>query len=434
MIQPLRDGFRENLVFKTIHQRKDETTYPVEVHLQLMGNEYPPVFAAIIQDTTGTDRRESQLQQLQKMEAIGQLTGGIAHDFNNLLTIIIGNNELLMDLLPDDDLQRGLLTDATSAAEEGAKLTSQLLTFARRQPLNPKVINLNDLISEMTDMLRRILGETIDLRTMLAPELRSALADPGQVHNALLNLTINARDAMSDGGELVIETSNADLDVDAAGERMEVEPGRYVRVSVRDTGIGMSQEVRDRVLEPFFTTKETGEGTGLGLSMVHGFAKQSGGFLEVYSEEGFGTAISVYLPDAAEREETTQDINDLATSSKSIGATVLVVEDDERVRAITIKRLEHLGYKTVEAESGPQALEILAERTDIDVVFTDMVMPGGMTGTDLIETVRENYPDIKLLVTSGYAEDGIIPNNGTIWLRKPYSLQQMAETFRKVLS
>ncbi len=433
LIEPLRSGNKELLVFKTVHQRKDGSTYPVEVHLQLMRNENPPVFIAIIQDITEIEHRESQHRQSQKMEAIGQLTGGIAHDFNNLLTVIVGNNELLADMIGDDETMRDLLDDATSAAEHGAQLTSQLLAFARQQPLDPQIINLNDVLQEMSDMLRRTLGETISFRTIFEAKLSNTLADPVQVHNALLNLAINARDAMPDGGELIIETSNADLDADAADARGDAEPGHYVRVSVRDTGVGMPPEIRSRILEPFFTTKGVGKGTGLGLSMVHGFAKQSGGFLEVYSEAGYGTAISFYLPRVIEDGTGNVEDDEHEPAATAKGETILVVEDDPRVRKITVKRLEHLGYQTIEAETGKQALEILAKPNEIDVVFTDMVMPGGMTGGELLEQVSRTYPTMKKLITSGYAEDGTIPNEGTRWLRKPYSIQEMAEAFQELL-
>lgn len=433
LLKPLNDGSVELMVFKTVHQRRDGTTYPVEVHLQLMADEDPPLFLAVIQDISDIEKHEEQLRQSQKMEAIGQLTGGIAHDFNNLLTIIIGNNELLAALLEGDEGKLELLDEATSAAEHGAQLTRQLLAFARQQPLDPHVVDLNQIIDEMVDMLRRTLGENILLSTIIERDLKQTLVDPVQTHNALLNLAINARDAMPDGGDLIIETSNVVLDADAAQERQDALAGNYVRVSVRDTGTGMSDEVRNRVLEPFFTTKGLGKGTGLGLSMVHGFAKQSGGFLEIYSEEGYGTAISFYLPvdvsGTDPQEEREQDI-DLKTPHQEI---ILVVEDDKRVRKITLKRLEHLGYETIEAESGQQALDVLAQRSDISLVFTDMIMPGGMTGGELLEQVSQKYPLIKKLIASGYAEDGVIPNNGTKWLQKPYSIQEMADTLRQLL-
>ncbi len=433
LLEPLRNGEKERLVFKTRHRRKDETTYPVEVHLQLMRRGMAPIFLAIIQDITEMERREAQLRQSQKMEAVGQLTGGIAHDFNNLLTVIIGNHELLGDLI-SEELPRALLDDATSAAEHAAQLTSRLLAFARQQPLAPQIIDLNALIEEMSDMLERTLGGNVRLRSILDSELRPTLADPAQVHNAILNLTINARDAMPEGGDLIIETSNVDIDADAASIRSEASPGRYVRLSVRDTGSGMSVETQARILEPFFTTKEPGKGTGLGLSMVHGFAKQSGGFMEVYSELDFGTAISFYLPDAEDVAESAADDDSSSNQSTNSSKTVLVVEDDERVLAITLKRLDHLGYRTIAAESGKQALDVLLEGREVDLVFSDMVMPGGMSGGELLDEVKTRFPHIKTLITSGYSEDGLIPNHGARWLRKPYSIQQLANAIRDILS
>jgi two-component system cell cycle sensor histidine kinase/response regulator CckA len=439
--QPERQIVREAMAAKVPVQvtvrnyRKDGTLFMEELTISPVRNEHGEVTHMIgtQRDITAKLDIEERLLQSQKMEAIGQLTGGIAHDFNNLLTIIIGNQELLADRLADDAFAQSLLGDATEAAESGAKLTGQLLSYSRQQSLDPKSIDLNRFVLDMADMLNRTLGETIKFGTKLAPDLGKALADPAQLHNALLNLSINARDAMPDGGHLTIETSNLAIDADMAKERSEVQPGQYVRVSVSDTGMGMSPEIRDRVLEPFFTTKELGKGTGLGLSMVHGFAKQSGGHLEIYSEVDLGTTMSLYLPHAGRPAEQKAKA-DLSTSTASTGLeTVLVVEDDPRVRKTTVSRLQHLGYKTVEAETGRAALDILAQSATIDVVFTDMVMPGGMTGADLLEKVRELYPDIKRLGASGYAELGVMPNDGTIWLRKPYSLQEMSETFRRLL-
>jgi PAS domain S-box-containing protein len=433
VIKPLRDGAEELLVFETRHRRKDGSTYPVEVHLQLMATETPPVFAAVIQDISEAQRREAILRQSQKMEAIGQLTGGIAHDFNNLLTIILGNHELLEGRLADDPRQRKLLNAATGAAQRGAQLTNQLLSFARQQALAPEVMDINALVEDMMEMMHRTLGEAIELEAVLGSDLRKTLADPAQVHNALLNLTINARDAMPNGGKLIIETSNADLDAEAAKMRPDAVPGRYVRLSVQDTGTGMPPEVQERVFDPFFTTKEQGKGTGLGLSMVHGFAKQSGGHIDLYSELGYGTAISLYLPDANDDNGTKGESAAPSLSNGVANETVLVVEDDANVREITVTRLEHLGYKVIEAETGQKALDLLAAGAAVDVMLTDMVMPGGMTGAELSRIVRANYPDIKIVITSGYAEESTRPSDGTPWLRKPYALLELATTLREVL-
>lgn len=307
------------------------------------------------------------------------------------------------------------------------------MAFARQLPLNAKVIDLNDLVRTMTDMLKRTLGETIQISTELAPELGKTMADPAQVHNALLNLAINARDAMPEGGKLTIETSNIDLNTEAAEMRVDASPGHYVRLSVRDTGVGMPDDVRARVFEPFFTTREKGKGTGLGLSMVHGFAKQSGGHLDLYSEVGHGTAVSLYLPDAGNDAEANTDGAAPSSPDDARGETVLVVEDDPRVRKITVRRLKHLGYQIIEAESGPGALDLLSQSNPVDVLLTDMVMPGGMTGFDLVREVRKTYPDIKVALTSGYAEDGTMPDDGTPWLRKPYTLHELAGALRQLL-
>lgn len=431
ILRPLHDGTQDILVFKTLHQRKDGSTYPVEVHLQLMRTESPAVFAAIIQDITEMERREAILLQSQKMEAIGQLTGGIAHDFNNLLSVIIGNNELLGRRLEDPRLCR-LLDNSTGAAERAAQLTSQLLTFARQQPLEPQIIDPNELVLEMMDMLQRTLGETIELEAILAPNIGRMLADPVQVHNALLNLAINSRDAMPSGGRLIIETSNVELDESAVKSRADAEPGHYVRLSVRDTGTGMTPEICARVLEPFYTTKEQGKGTGLGLSMVHGFAKQSGGHVDVYSELGLGTAISLYLPNAS--AAPVMQLNNVPEQeATAIGETVLVVEDDPNVREVTIDRLEHLGYSIIEAENAQQALDRLEAGAKVDVLLSDVVMPGGITGVELVDEVRRKYPNIKAILSSGYAPDANAGVPRTPWLRKPYTLSELSQTLRQVL-
>jgi CheY-like chemotaxis protein len=373
------------------------------------------------------------LRQSQKMEAIGQLTGGVAHDFNNLLTVVLGNNELLAGRLGEDERSRKLLNASTGAAERGAQLTSQLLSFARQQPLDTKVINVNDLISGMQEMLQRTLGETVKLKLALAGDLGKTQVDPNQLHNAVLNLSINARDAMPNGGQLIFETSNVDFDPETAQKRVDAKPGQYVRLTVSDTGTGMPADVQTRVFEPFFTTKKQGKGTGLGLSMVHGFAKQSGGHLDLYSEVGHGTTISLYLPDATETGQVSSPDDTPSKTKDAGGETVLVVEDDAGVRDVTVARLEHLGYQCIEAETGQQALDVLEDEHTVDVVLTDMVMPGGMTGAELVRHVREKYPEMKVVFTSGYAEGAQLPVDGAPWLRKPYTLTDLARTLRELL-
>lgn len=415
--------------------RKDGSRFISEVIISPIRDKTDKVthFVGVQNDVTARIDMEDRLRQSQKMDAIGQLTGGIAHDFNNLLTIIIGNNELLADRLPKDEFLAALLDDASEAAESAAQLTAQLLSSARQQNLDPKAIELNGLVDSLTDMLSRTLGETISLSTKLAPSLAKPFADPSQVHSALLNLAINARDAMPQGGELTIETSEVFFDAETTDDRVGVEPGRYVRLSVSDTGKGMPPDIRDRVLEPFFTTKERGKGTGLGLSMVHGFAKQSGGHLEIYSEPDIGTTVSLYLPEVDGKGSVTADVVEHVQATQETGETILVVEDDARVRKSTINRLSHLGYKTLQAETGPEALEVLADASNVDLVFTDMVMPGGMTGAELAVKIGRLYPTIKVVIASGYAEQSTVPSDGTPWLRKPYTLKDLSAMLRQSL-
>ena len=387
--------------------------------------------------TRELEQQQEVLRQAQKMEAVGQLTGGVAHDFNNLLTAILGNLEMLEMWHGGDERSGKAISQAQEAADLGAELTGRLLAFARRQPLDPKAVSLSDIVLEMSDLLSRTLGETIEINTVLANPLSDALVDPIQVQNALLNLAINARDAMPDGGKLTIETANVILDEDYARDHAEVTVGDYVLLSVTDNGIGMASDIRTRVFEPFFTTKSVGKGSGLGLSMVYGFVKQSGGHIRLYSEAGHGTAISLYFPKA-------QGITDAAAAAeteeampRARGEVVLVVEDEPRVRQVTVQRLETLGYEVLEAESGPAALDRLADSSAVDLVFTDVVMPGGMTGRDLAEEIRERYPQIKVMLTSGYAEEAGIASDASgdsiVWLRKPYRLADLARKVRDVL-
>ncbi|MGI9486244.1 MAG: PAS domain S-box protein, partial [Geminicoccaceae bacterium] len=345
---------------------------------------------------TGTDVTEQrtlqqQLLQAQKMEAIGQLTGGVAHDFNNLLTAILGNLEMLEAWHGGEERSRKAISQAQEAADLGAELTGRLLAFARRQPLDPKATSFSEIVFEMSDLLSRTLGETIEINTVLANPLDKALVDPTQLQNALLNLTINARDAMLDGGKLTIETANVTLDEDYARVYAEVNAGDYVLLSVTDTGIGMPPEIRDHVFEPFFTTKDVGKGSGLGLSMVYGFVKQSGGHIRLYSEAGHGTAISLYFPKALGLDEATEASEPEEAMPQARGEVVLVVEDEPRVRQVTVQRLETLGYIVLEAENGPAALDVLTGSPAMDLVFTDMIMPGGMSGGDLAREVRSLY-------------------------------------------
>ncbi|ENN84664.1 two-component sensor histidine kinase protein [Rhizobium freirei PRF 81] len=418
--------------------RKDGSLFPMELAVGEAITKGGRIFTGFIRDLTSRHKIEEELRQAQKMEAIGQLTGGLAHDFNNLLTVISGNLEMIENKLQDEKL-RPLLREAQDAAEDGAKLTGQLLAFGRRQPLNPKLVDVGQLVSGFSDLLRRTLGEAIEFRTIVSGSANRALVDASQLQNALLNLVLNARDAMDRGGKLSIEISHVHLDVDYAQMYPQVRTGEFVLIAVTDTGHGMSADTKQRAFEPFFTTKGLGAGTGLGLSMVYGFAKQSGGHVQLYSEVGQGTSVRVFLP-AAQRENagaSDQHQGDPIQQTIPRGSEkILVVEDDPRVRRVAVSRLSDAGYQVVEAANGKDALERLDENPDVALLFTDIVMPGGMTGDELANTVRATRPEIKILLTSGYAEPTIagreLAHSGT-WLKKPYTARELAQRLRDLL-
>ena len=391
-------------------RRKDGTTFPLYLSVSEFAADGRRYFTGMIHDLS--DRKhveealresERRLAQAQKMEAVGQLTGGIAHDFNNLLLVITGNLELL-ELKLDRDEQKTLLKEAQDAAMLGSKLTDQLLTFARRRHMDSHVIQLNDQVVGIANMLRRTLGEHVTLSTSLARNVWAIRADPGQFQSAVVNMAVNARDAMPKGGKLVVETRNIVLDADHADFHVELTPGAYVQLSVSDTGGGMPSDVRDRVFEPFFTTKEKGRGTGLGLAMVYGFVKQCGGHITIYSEVEHGTTFNLYFPRAdGATAEASAGVK--GTTDPDARETILVVEDDERVRQLTITRLKMIGYQVLEANDGNKALDILTRGDAVDLVFTDLVMPGGISGREVAARARQLRPGIKVLLTSGYAEE-----------------------------
>jgi len=418
-------------------QRKDGTTFPMELAVGEVVSGGERTFTGFIRDISSRQRMEQELRQSQRMEAVGQLTGGIAHDFNNLLTVILGNLEMLEPRIQHDAKAAGWLREAYETAQLGAELTGRLLAFARRQPLNPQVVDLGARLAQATNLLKRTLGESIELRTVIgAPEARAEV-DPGLLENAILNLCINARDAMPEGGMLTLDLSAVTVDADYAHGHAELHPGRYALVSVSDTGVGMSPEVRDRAFEPFFTTKPVGAGTGLGLSMVYGFAKQSGGHVQIQSAPGQGTTVQLFLPLVAEASSEIDLEGEAALDAYAArGETVLVVEDDARVRRVTVARLEGLGYRVIEAESGPQALDVLAEQGEgVGLLFTDMVMPGGMSGGDLVRTARLRMPSIRVLFTSGFAQPEMVSRGlaeSGNWLRKPYTAVDLARKLREV--
>ncbi|THK36319.1 PAS domain-containing sensor histidine kinase [Ensifer sp. MPMI2T] len=415
-------------------RRKDGSAFPLELHVGEAEVDGVRLFTGFLQDLTEKRRVEQELRQTQKMEAIGKLTGGVAHDFNNLLTVIKGNLEMLEAKV--DDKYRVCIDEAQEAADLAAQLTSSLLAFGRRMPLNPQLSDVGELIAATGDLLRRTLGETIVVRTGIRGGCR-AVVDEGQLKNAVLNLAINARDSMPKGGTLALEVSKAELDRDYAVDHPEVRPGQYVLVAVSDTGTGMSPEIREHAFEPFFTTKPQGSGTGLGLSSVYGFVKQSGGHVALYSEEGQGTTVRIYLPLAIEKSAETTETAAIPNLPKGDDELVLVVEDDERVRRVTVARLESLGYRVLQASNGPEALSLLERTPGVGLLFTDMVMPGGMTGAELAAAARQRYPEIPVLFTSGYAGPEITGQANSrvgAWLRKPYTASDLAWALRRTLT
>jgi len=412
-------------------QHKDGTVFPVELAVGEVRVGNTRIFTGFIRDLTARVQMEEELRQVQKMEAIGQLTGGVAHDFNNILTVIGGNLEFLERKLTTDE-QRSIVSEAQEATQLGATLSHRLLAFGRRQPLNPKPIDLSALVAGMVDLLQRTLGTAVTVEPRLQPNLPLTIADPGQIENALLNLAINARDAMPNGGTLTLETAEAVLDTDYSAIHPNMQGGRYVTLFVTDNGAGMSPEVKARAFDPFFTTKGPGRGTGLGLSSVYGLVKQSGGNIHLFSELGLGTTIKIFLPTADAREATTDEVRSVL-SAPPRGATVLVVEDDPRVRKVSIRRISEMGYRVLEADRVLCALDVFEGEPKIDILFTDIMMPGGLSGIDLAQAVTERWPDTKILLTSGYADPGVKGKSDYPWIGKPYNTRQLAKALRELM-
>jgi PAS domain S-box-containing protein len=388
-------------------------------------------------DMSERNAAEERLRRAQRLEAVGQLTGGIAHDFNNLLTVVIGNLDLLQERLAGDPVAADHAARALRAATRGAALTRQLLAFARRQPLDAKVIDVNERVTATMDLLYRTLGEEIEVSTGLAPALWPAVADPGQLEAAIVNLAINARDAMPEGGRLLIETANRRIDANDVAKSFDAAPGDYVMLAVSDTGTGMPPEVLARVFEPFFTTKPAGKGTGLGLSMVYGFVRQSQGHVQIYSEVGHGTSVRIYLPRAGAAAEIAAEPVTETMARARAGERILAVEDNPDVRRIVVAQLAELGYAVIEAANGEAAIGILGRGEPLDLLFTDIVMPGGMTGYDLARAARTLRPDLKVLLTSGFpkttTEDERRPGEFSHLLIKPYRRAELAAKIRAVL-
>jgi len=426
-----------NVAISTALRRKDGSKFPAQGHITVIGaaDQTQMAVVSLFRDMTEEMKRRESSLRLQKLEAIGQLTGGIAHDFNNLLTIISGNLELLEGSISNVGDQE-LLSRATRAADSGARLTRRLLTFARRRQLAPEVINLNEQVQSMSELLRRTLGDTIDLRTSFTRDLWLVRADTGEIESAVINLAINARDALPNGGKLSIRTSNVILERDEVGFEGPLMAGDYVRISVSDNGVGMSKAVLGRVFEPFFTTKPPGRGTGLGLSTIYGFIKQSGGNITIYSEPDVGTTVNLYFPRCHDDVDAAVSVADASKEERGSGERILVVEDNVDVRELTVQRLKRLGYDVVEFVTGAAACDALKSGLKVDLVFSDIMMPGGLTGVDLGKWISEHRSALPVILTTGFADEATdIAAIADAWpiLRKPYTQRDLAEVLRKTL-
>ncbi|MCL4300245.1 MAG: response regulator [Anaerolineae bacterium] len=454
--------------YEAVGLRKDGVVFPIEISEKTIPYEARTAKILVVRDTTEQKRAkaaykqaviyahelraeinerkraealrnelEQQFRQVQKMEAIGRLAGGVAHDFNNLLTAIMGYTAMAADTLPPDHAAHPDLEGIQKTAQRAANLTRQLLAFARRQIIEPRVLNLNDLILNVEKMLRRLISEDIKLTALLAPDLAPLKADPGQLEQILLNLVVNARDAMPNGGELIIETANVSLDHDYARRHAEVTPGEYVLLAVSDTGIGMTEEVKARLFEPFFTTKEVGKGTGLGLATCFGIVKQNEGHIRAYSEVGVGTTFKIYLPQVegvATPLVRPEPIDILAQGTE----TILLAEDEITVRDLAAQSLRQQGYTVLEATDGLEALELAQSQpqNEIHLLLTDMIMPR-LGGANLAEQLRTTRPQLKVLFMSGYTDSTIIryglPQTGSAFLQKPFSPRRLIRKVREVL-
>jgi signal transduction histidine kinase len=379
---------------------------------------------------------DQQLRQAQKMEAVGQLTGGIAHDLNNILTVIIGTIEILSEAVADRPELAALAKMMEEATARGADLTQRLLAFARKQPLQPREVDVNSLAIQAAKLLRPALGEHIQVHIKLAGDTSHALIDPSQLNNAILNLALNARDAMPDGGELIIETANAVLDDSYVIMNSDATAGNYVMVAVSDSGHGIPAAILEHVFEPFFTTKDVDKGSGLGLSMVYGFVKQSNGHIKIYSEEGHGTTVRMYLPQAIGVATTVEVANSQGIERGH--ETILVVEDDDLVRSYVMGQIKSLGYATLAATNAAEALAVIDSPREIDLLFTDMIMPGSMNGRQLADAALERRAALKVLFTSGYSQETIIHHGhldaGVLLLAKPYRTSDLARMIRVALA
>lgn len=422
--------------YETQRRREDGTVINVAVrYAQVVdGSGHLHGVMHAVTDITDRKRLEAQLRQAQKMEALGNLTGGLAHDFNNHLGVIILNLDILGERLAGDSEAEELAAEAAAAAERGAELVRSLLAFARRQPLQPQRSDVNKLIGDIAKLLRRTLGEEIRVTLDLAEGLWPTIVDPAQLESSIANLATNARDAMPNGGEVRIVTGNRELDADYAAQHAELAPGQYAMIELSDTGCGIPADLLPKVLDPFFTTKPVGRGTGLGLSMVYGFIKQSGGHINVYSEVGVGTTIRLYLP-RCDAEEPAEALPALRVIERGGGQTVLAVEDNPSLRRIVVRQLSEIGYRVIEAENAQAALAVL-ETEPVDLLFTDVVLPGGINGYELAGTVAARWPRTQLVLTSGFPETSLIGREkleNVVLLTKPYRREDIARVVKAVL-
>jgi PAS domain S-box-containing protein len=395
----------------------------------------------VVEDITQRKGIEDQLRQAHKMEAVGNLTGGVAHDFNNLLTVIIGNLDLLQEDIAGNAPAEEKVETILQASERGADLTRLMLAFSRRQPLQSKPVDVNSLIHNTTRLLNRTLGEYIYIEVRAGTDVAPALVDASQLETAFLNIAINARDAMPEGGTLTIATCNTELDADFTAHHPGVVPGSYVQIEIADTGVGMPPDVAEHIFEPFFTTKGVGKGTGLGLAMVYGFMKQSSGHISVYSEVGHGTVFKLFLPRAKAAETiapASEQPAEQQPTKHSGGAVILAVDDNPEVRATVVLQLQGLGYQVREADDAHSALRILNGTDRIDLLFTDMIMPGGLDGKELATKARAKRPDLKVLFTSGFpgtsTGSGTKFDDGDVLLSKPYRKHDLAKAVEGVLT
>ncbi|MCV3271495.1 PAS domain S-box protein [Roseobacter sinensis] len=419
-------------------RRKDGTVFPVHLSVGETSGASQRMFIGIFHDLTQRKTAQEALARSQRLDAIGQMTGGIAHDFNNLLTVVIGNLELLQQRTTEDR-QAALIQDALESAELGAELTSRLMIFARKSSLKPERTNLRTLCEETLALLRRTLGSRYVIKTDFADDLDPVMIDPVQLQSALVNLALNARDAMGERGELLISTANVVIDDSYIAQETDIEPGHYVRLSVIDNGAGMDAEAKKRAFEPFFTTKADTGGTGLGLAMVYGFVRQSGGHITLYSEDGLGTSFGLYFP-ALPETAAGRAAQGGSAASKAIaeGEVVLIVEDNPHVRKLSVERIRALGFATKEAPSGDEAYRMLKSGVHADILFSDLVMPGELNGYDLAAKVAAEFPRIKILLTSGYASD-IVTNSmaeGQSYsvLHKPYRQAELSARLQALLA